>query len=89
MDLVAKLWAAGVKAQMLPKFAASMTEHYDHAATRGTRWLVTIDEAKLSSSKTVKVKNLERKLEEDVAVDEVPQYLLAKMDVHSQLYPGR
>lgn len=79
MDLVSRLWDVGIKAGMLHKVAASMTEHYEHAVSKGIRWLVTIDEQKLSSSETVRVKNLDRKIEEDVPFKEVPQYILKKM----------
>lgn len=84
MDLLSRLWSAGIKAGMLHKVAASMTEHYEHAVSRGIRWLVTIDEQKLSSSETVRVKNLDRRIEEDVPYKDVPQYILKKMSGPAQ-----
>ncbi|GMH33793.1 hypothetical protein BSKO_01627 [Bryopsis sp. KO-2023] len=85
MDLVSRLWANGMKAEMLHKVAPSMTEQYEHAAWRGIRWLVTIDEQKLSASQTVRVKSLDRKTEEDVPFDEVASYIQRKRDALSSL----
>ncbi|CAD7701489.1 unnamed protein product [Ostreobium quekettii] len=76
MELVAQLWAAGLKAEMIHKVSPSMTEHYEYAMSRGMRWLVTINEQRLSSSETVRVKNLtDRKSEEEVPFDEVAPYI--------------
>lgn len=76
MELVAQLWASGLSAEMIHKVAPSMTEHYEYAVSRGIRWLVTINEQRLSSSETVRVKYLsDRKSEEEVPFDDVAQHI--------------
>lgn len=40
MALVAGCWAAGVRAELVPRACPSLTEQYEFAAARGIRWLV-------------------------------------------------
>lgn len=74
MELISDLWSHGIRAEMLHRVAPSMTAQYDYAVSSGIRILVTIDE-KLRSSDTVKVKNLDRRNEEDIAFSEVVPYI--------------
>ena len=77
---------------MIHKVSPSMTEHYEYAMSRGMRWLVTINEQRLSSSETVRVKNLtDRKSEEEVPFDEVAHYIQSvnRKSGHFSLRPQR
>lgn len=76
MELISSLWSQGIKAEMLHKVNPTMTAQYDYATVAGMRILVIIDDQILSSCKTVKIKNLDRKQEDDVPYQEVPQFIL-------------
>lgn len=47
MQLVASLWATGIKAELLPKAAPSMAEQHDHARAHGIKWLAVLDAARI------------------------------------------
>ena len=55
MRLVADLWAAGIRAEMMMSAAPSLTDQYEHANGRHIPWLVIMEASKLSASDTVKV----------------------------------
>ena len=55
MRLVADLWAAGIRAEMMMTAAPSLTDQYEHANGRHIPWLVIMEASKLSASDTVKV----------------------------------
>lgn len=46
MALVSACWAAGIKAELVPRVCPSVSEQYEYANARGIRWLATIDEGK-------------------------------------------
>lgn len=56
MALVSSLWAAGIRAELLPAAAPSSTAQYEHARAAGIGWMVTLQAATLSSSDTVVVR---------------------------------
>lgn len=55
MALVADLWAAGIRAEMLQQAAPSLTAQYEYAHSRHIPWLLIIHGATLSAADTVKV----------------------------------
>ena len=55
MALVADLWAAGLRAEMMQQAAPSLTAQYDYAHARHIPWLLIIQAATLSAADTVKV----------------------------------
>ena len=55
MRLVADLWAAGIRAEMMMTAAPSLTYQYEHANGRHIPWLGIMEASKLSASDTVKV----------------------------------
>ncbi|KAK9811583.1 hypothetical protein WJX72_006503 [[Myrmecia] bisecta] len=79
MALTAQLWASGLRAEMMHAAAPSMTAQYEYAHMRHIPWLVIIHGATFSAADTVKVKNVERRTEEDVAYSEVARYLLDRL----------
>ena len=60
MRLVADLWAAGIRAEMMMTAAPSLTDQYEHANGRHIPWLVIMEASKLSASDTVKVSSAGR-----------------------------
>eukprot|EP00899_Mesostigma_viride_P013262 jgi/Mesvir1/21937/Mv12105-RA.1 len=74
MRLVAQLWDAGIKAEMVYTAAPSLTEQYEYATERGIKWLVIISQALLSSSDFVKVKHLDAKGETEMASGDVVKF---------------
>lgn len=107
MQLVAQLWAADIKAELVPKAAPSLTEQFDYANMRSSiKWLVILKAAAGSSSSSqqaghqhsgsgaqaagglaVKVKSLERRSEEAVALGDVVRYL--QLAISGAQDPGR
>lgn len=65
------LWAAGVKAELLPMANPSLTEQYEYAQEHGLKWLVIVSDTGV----TVKVRNIETRMEDDVDLPEVPKFL--------------
>ena len=55
MALVADLWAAGLRAEMMQQAAPSLTAQYEYAHARHIPWLLIIHAATLSAADTVKV----------------------------------
>ena len=55
MALVADLWAAGLRAEMMQQAAPSLTAQYEYAHARHIPWLLIIHGATLSAADTVKV----------------------------------
>ena len=58
MALVADLWAAGLRAEMMQQAAPSLTAQYDYAHVRHIPWLLIIQAATLSAADTVKVRHM-------------------------------
>ena len=54
VELVAQLWAAGVRAETLPQSAPSLTEQYAHASARRARFLLIMS----ADSAAVRLKHL-------------------------------
>lgn len=78
MLLVQQLWALGIRAELLPRACPELREQYEWAAAHGIRWLVLIDEARLGPAggkQEVRVKSLERRSEEWVALADVTRYM--------------
>ena len=57
MQLVASLWAAGLRAELLPAAAPSATAQYEYARAAGIPWMVTMQAATFSAADTVVVRN--------------------------------
>lgn len=55
MALVADLWGAGLRAEMMQQAAPSLTAQYEYAHLRHIPWLLIIHGATLSAADTVKV----------------------------------
>ena len=55
MALVADLWAAGLRAEMMQQDAPSLTAQYEYAHVRHIPWLLIIHAATLSAADTVTV----------------------------------
>lgn len=47
-QVVASCWALGLRAELLPRLAPTLTEQFAFAAARGMKWLVVLDSVKLS-----------------------------------------
>ena len=80
LALAGQLWAAGVRAEIVPIAAPSATEEHDYAQRRGARFMVIIDVALLAAGERVRVKSLEgrslrRGAESDVPMQEVVELL--------------
>ena len=58
MALVADLWAAGLRAEMMQQAAPSLTAQYDYAHVRHIPWLLIVQGATLSAADTIKVRAL-------------------------------
>ena len=58
MALVADLWVAGLRAEMMQQAAPSLTAQYEYAHLRHIPWLLIIHAATLSAADTVKVSSL-------------------------------
>ena len=55
MQLLAQLWAAGVRAETMHAAAPSTTAQYEYARARGMGYMVTIEHAAFSAKDTVLV----------------------------------
>lgn len=55
MALAAALWAAGIRAELLPAAAPSSTAQYEYARAAGIPWMVTLNAATYSAADTVVV----------------------------------
>lgn len=56
MALAARLWDAGVRAELLPAAAPSLTAQYDYARSRGIAWLAILAADTLHAADTVRVR---------------------------------
>eukprot|EP00850_Spirogloea_muscicola_P013114 SM000087S23396 [mRNA] locus=s87:428700:439817:+ [translate_table: standard] len=81
MEVVAELWAGGIKAEYLSSLAPSLTDQYEYARQKHIKWLIIITEAILSSTDAVKVRHLDSKTEE-----EVPRSNLVKFFLEAAMY---
>ncbi|KAK9906778.1 hypothetical protein WJX75_007809 [Coccomyxa subellipsoidea] len=79
MALAALLWEAGIRTELVHSASPSQTAQYEYAGARHIHWLVTINAATFSTTDTVRVKNLERRTEEDVPYSEVARFLMAAL----------
>ncbi|CAL8462314.1 g1847 [Coccomyxa elongata] len=79
MALAARLWEAGIRAELVHSASPSQTAQYEYAGARAIPWLVTINAATFSTTDTVRVKNLERRTEEDVPYSDVARFLMAAL----------
>ena len=76
LTLASELWAAGVRAEVVPATSPSATEQFAHAAERGARVMVTVDAALLSAGERVRVRSLVKGASEsDVPRAEVVEIL--------------
>ena len=76
LNLASELWAAGVRAEVVPSVSPSATEQFAHAAERGARVMVTVDAALLSAGERVRVRSLVKGgSESDVPRTEVVEIL--------------
>ncbi|KAK9831407.1 hypothetical protein WJX81_002476 [Elliptochloris bilobata] len=77
MALAARLWEAGVRAELLPAAAPSLTAQYEYAHVRGIAWLAILAADTLHAADTVRVKSLERRTEDNVPIADLARYLTA------------
>lgn len=56
MALTARLWDAGVRAELLPAAAPSLTAQYEYAHARGIVWLAILAADTLHAADTVRVR---------------------------------
>ena len=76
LTLASELWAAGVRAEVVPATSPSATEQFAHAAEQGARVMVTVDAALLSAGERVRVRSLVKGASEsDVPRAEVVEIL--------------
>ncbi|KAG0591417.1 hypothetical protein KC19_1G174500 [Ceratodon purpureus] len=86
MEVVARLWAANIKAEYMCDSAPSLTEQYQYAHEHGIKWLVIITEAALSLQQTVKVRHLDLKIENEVYLEDLAMHFLKKRSSRHGLY---
>lgn len=58
MALAARLWEAGIRAELVHSASPSQTAQYEYAGARAIPWLVTINAATFSTTDTVRVRSL-------------------------------
>ncbi|CAI5949576.1 unnamed protein product [Closterium sp. NIES-65] len=75
MEVSARLWAAGIKAEYVSVRAPSLTEQYEHAHEHGIKWLVLLTDAGLHTH-SAKVRHLDLKTEEEVSLDNLVKFFL-------------
>ncbi|CAI5486798.1 unnamed protein product [Closterium sp. Naga37s-1] len=75
MEVSARLWAAGIKAEYVSVRAPSLTEQYEHAHEHGIKWLVLLTDAGLHTH-SAKVRHLDLKTEEEVSLDDLVKFFL-------------
>ena len=73
---------SGIRADMMPSVAPSMTEQFAYANSRGIPYLVVFDVDDLQMSNSVKVKQVRGKFEEDHALENVPSVLQQLLTPH-------
>ncbi len=56
MALAARLWEAGIRAELVHSASPSQTAQYEYAGARAIPWLVTINAATFSTTDTVRVR---------------------------------
>ncbi|KXZ55244.1 hypothetical protein GPECTOR_3g384 [Gonium pectorale] len=79
MALVNSLWAAGVRAELMPRLAPSLGEQYAYAQARGVRAVVILGD-KEAAAHDVKIKSLDKRGESVVlSLQEAPRYLAAAL----------
>jgi len=88
MALVAGCWSTGVRATLLARESPTLTEQYEFAAASHIRWLVIVEEERVTTTNTAKVKSLDQKKEISVAVTDVPRYMREALLGQSRSGPG-
>lgn len=75
MELVADLWEANIKAQLVPQEDPSIQEQYEYASDHDIKCLVFITEAGLSQTYLVKVRHHDAKKGKEVKREEIVKFL--------------
>ncbi|XP_031478528.1 eIF-2-alpha kinase GCN2 isoform X2 [Nymphaea colorata] len=75
MKLVAELWEANIKAELVPVRDPSLTEQYEYANDHEIKCLIILTESGLSQNDSVKVRNLEHKTEMDISRGNLIKFL--------------
>ncbi|KAG2496142.1 hypothetical protein HYH03_005744 [Edaphochlamys debaryana] len=79
MALTAALWAAGVRAELMPKPSPSLSEQFAYAQARGVRAVVILGD-KEAAAHDVKIKSLDKRGDSAVvSLQEAPRYLAAAL----------
>ncbi|CAI5985215.1 unnamed protein product [Closterium sp. NIES-64] len=85
MEIASALWAEGVKAEFVLAASPNMQRQLEFANKAGIPWMVIFGSAELDKG-TVKVKDLERREEEEVSRANLIMYLKRKLGlVHGRL----
>ncbi|KAJ0977116.1 hypothetical protein J5N97_012590 [Dioscorea zingiberensis] len=82
MDIVAELWQANLKAELVPLLDPSLTEQYEYASEHDLKCLIIITEAGLSQTGLVKVRHLELKKEWEVDRHQLIKFLTEAITTH-------
>jgi translation initiation factor 2-alpha kinase 4 len=85
MQVVALLWASNIKAEYMCSPAPSMTEHHAYANEHGIKWFVILTEAALTHQKSVKVRHLENKIDEEIKLENLVQYFIENLGTSNSL----
>lgn len=73
---------SGIRADMMPSVAPSMTDQFAHASSRGIPYLIIFDVEDLQMNSTVKIKQVRGKFEEDHVLENVPTVLQQLLSRH-------
>ena len=76
---------SGIRADMMPSVAPSMTDQFAYASSRGIPYLVVFDVDDLQMNSTVKVKQVRGKYEEEHVLENVPSILQQLLTPHGKV----
>lgn len=81
--LLGELWAAGIKAEMLPDPVPNMKVQYRYATLQGVTWLAVVaNDQEWRASNSIRLRNLKRGVPEvSISITEAPAYLAGQLGV--------
>ncbi|KAM0940124.1 putative protein kinase PEK-GCN2 family [Dioscorea sansibarensis] len=88
MEIVAELWQANLKAELVPLLDPSLTEQYEYASEHDLKCLIIITEAGLSQTGLVKVRHLELKKEWEVDRNQLVKFLTEAISIQFRNLPN-
>ncbi|KAH7681281.1 Non-specific serine/threonine protein kinase protein [Dioscorea alata] len=88
MEIVAELWQANLKAELVPLLDPSLTEQYEYANEHDLKCLIVITEAGLSQTGLVKVRHLELKKEWEVGRNQLVKFLTEAISTQFRNLPN-